>query len=91
MVREALLVEIGALTNSPLDVILAFENNDPLPSSRDDQPYQLSVQAAPHTDIEQQQEVERTRDEIRAHTKIIVIVVIFVALGLVLYGQILKK
>ena len=83
---------IHLLTYRHSDRLLAFDNNEPIRSSRDDQPYQLSVQVARNTvDIEQQQEeVERVRKEMRACIRMIVVVGIFAALAFLLYGHATK-
>lgn len=81
-----------SLTHRQSDRLLAFDNNEPIRSNRDDEPYQLSVQVARNThDIEQQQEeVERVRKEMRACTSMIVVVGIFAALAFLLYGHATK-
>ncbi|KAL2044373.1 hypothetical protein N7G274_003078 [Stereocaulon virgatum] len=85
---RAAFTRIGSIHGT----ILAFDNNEPIRSYRDDEPYQLSVQVARNThDIEQQQEeVERVKKDMRACTKTIAVVGIFATLAFLLYGHATK-
>ena len=71
-------------------MLVAFENNELPPPSSFDNPF--SVHVVPNTlDVEQQEEAERTKNDMKACTRTLVIVVLFLASGLVLYGQISTK
>ena len=71
-------------------MLVAFENNElPQPSSFDSP---FSVHVVPNTlDFEQQQEAERTRNDMRACTRTLIVVVLFLASGFVFYGLISTK
>lgn len=72
------------------DMLVAFENNELPPPSSFDSPFSVHV-VSNTLDVEQQQEAERTRNDMKAYTRTLVVVVLFLASGLVLYGQISTK
>ncbi|KAL2051716.1 hypothetical protein ABVK25_008130 [Lepraria finkii] len=72
------------------DILVAFENNElPQPSSFDSP---FSVHVVPNTlDVEQQHKAEKIKNDMKACTRTLVVVVLILASGLVLYGPISTK